>query len=158
MSQYREISMRLFSNAEFLHSTMNELISGNRRMIRSVYQSIYTYELEKTCERRPSGKLMRTSKLPCDRLRDLVRIVEHLHQQNRQLGSLELQPTSDTMDELQLEYDSPFEQNLLNLQKNMITRNRLVSTTIDRYACEYYALLERNPQTSRSSEESVIAR
>jgi hypothetical protein len=39
------------------------------------------------------------------------------------------------VEDLQLEYDLPYDQNLDILQKNMLSRNRRIKVSIDKYAC-----------------------
>lgn len=124
-------------------------------MIRSVYQNIYTYELERTCKRRSNGRLARTSKLPCTHFKDLIRLVEYRNEMNQHVTQHPPPPLSAAMEELQLEYDATLEQNILNLQKGMLGRNRLVRVSIDQYACQFYAHLQRNCRSTSSSQSSL---
>lgn len=42
------------------------------------------------------------------------------------------------LDDLQMEFDLPLEDNLRNLSDNMFERNKLIKNTINTYAYEYW--------------------
>lgn len=149
-----EMPLNQLFSCEFLHTLLNELITTNRNMIRKVHHRIYESELAHTCRRNSRSRLVRTSQLPCRMFQDVVKLVEYVHGLRGQVDSDEKAPLSMTMDELQLEYQSCLAQNLQNLQKSMINRNRAVQMTIDRYACDYYTLLQRSSLTSSNEESS----